>query len=122
MFLRPLGRVAVLVVLVFCFARPALATTITFDTLPAVNATYPANQFAADGITIQSLILPASVDAIGETFLAVLAANPGFQVLSNANAVSAPNFAATTNVFDTPSGALFSFSTPITTLSLQTDD
>jgi hypothetical protein len=121
MNLRPLGRAAVIAAFVCGVAQPAFATTITFDTLPATDAIYPSNQFAAEGITIQSLILSSSIDAIGETFMAAFASD-AFQVLSNTSAVSAPNFAATTNVFAQPSGALFSFSTPITSLSLQTDD
>jgi len=99
----------------------AEATTINFDELPPLNLNYPSGQYAALGVTMQSLNLPPSVDAVGETFAASLSFD-GFTVLSGDPAVSAPNFGATTNVFVQPSGLLFSFSTPVSFLSLQTDD
>jgi len=99
----------------------AEAATITFDELPALNLAYPSNQYAGLGVTMQSLALSPTVDAVGETFAASLVFD-GFAVLSGDPAVSAPNFGATTNVFDQPSGLLFSFSTPVSVLSLQTDD
>ena len=102
-------------------STPAAATTLTFDDLAPVDANYPSNQYGSLGVIIQSLVWNPAVDAVGETFTPILFAD-GFGVLSNANSVSAPNFAVTQNVFIQPSGAFFSFSKPMHTLSLQTDD
>lgn len=100
------------------------ATTITFDDLPAVtNNAQAGNTYDALGIHISTLLsIPDTVDSVGDTFTADpfsdtfwLISNPG-----GAGSVSSPNFAAATN--GGFNEVLFSFASPITSLSLQTDD
>ena len=100
------------------------ATTITFDDLPAVaNNNQPGSTYDAQGIHISTLAsIPSTVDSVGETFTATPLADT-FWLISNpggAGSVSSPNFAAATG--GGFNEVLFSFSTPITSLSLQTDN
>ena len=120
---RRIFHAAVLTAMCCGLTRSAEATTINinFDELPPANLAYASGQYAGLGVTMQSLALSPAVDAVGETFAAAMVFD-GFAVLSGDPAVSAPNFGATTNVFLQPSGLLFSFSTPVSFLSLQTDD
>jgi len=122
---RRLGTFVLAIGLASGLASPAHATTITFDDRPVTNlipAIYPSNQYAGQGVTIQTIILTQSINTVGQIFSLTLSSD-NFGVLSNDNSVSPPNFAVATNVFATASSAvLFSFSTPVSSVSLQTDD
>jgi hypothetical protein len=105
-------------------ADSAYATTITFDNLPPVtNNTQAGNTYDASGIHISTLLtIPNTVDNVGDTFTATpfsdtfwLISNPG-----GGGSISSPNFAAATN--GGLNEVLFSFSSPINSLSLQTDN
>jgi len=121
--MRPLN---VLVVASFLIgaAGSASATTITFDDLPPVaNNTQAGNTYDAVGIHISTLLsIPDTVDTVGETFTATPFSDT-FWLISNlggGGSISAPNFAAATN--GGFNEVLFSFSSPVTSLSLQTDN
>jgi hypothetical protein len=101
------------------------ATTVNFDDLPAVSNNLQAGStYDALGIHISTLAsIPNTVDSVGDTFdITGLASSDTFWLISNAGgagSVSNPNFAAATN--GGFNEVLFRFSTPITSLSLQTD-
>jgi hypothetical protein len=100
------------------------ATTITFDDQPAVtNNTQAGSTYDALGIHISTLLsIPNTVDTVGDTFTAT-AFSDTFWLISNpggGGSISNPNFAAATN--GGLNEVLFSFSTPIYSLSLQTDN
>jgi len=107
-------------------AGSASATTITFDNLPPVsNNTQAGSTYDASGIHISTLgSIPNTVDAVGDTFdIAGLPSSDTFWLISNpggAGSISNPNFAAATN--GGLNEVLFRFSTPINSLSLQTDN
>jgi hypothetical protein len=84
------------------------------------NNTQAGNTYAAQGLELSTLFdIPATVDTVGDTFGALLNSST-FWLLSNANSVSPPNFAVAT---DGGFGDVFmSFASPITSLSLLTDD
>jgi hypothetical protein len=67
--------------------------------------------------TLQTIL--NTIASVGDTFSTTVASDT-FWLISNPNSVSSPNFAAATggNGFE----VLFFFSTPIKSLSLQTDD
>jgi hypothetical protein len=105
-------------------AGSVYATTITFDDLaPVTNNTQAGSTYDALGIHISTLLsIPNTVDIVGDTFTATpfsdtfwLISNPG-----GGGSISNPNFAAATN--GGLNEVLFSFSTPIYSLSLQTDN
>ena len=108
-------------------AGNAFATTINFDDQLAVsNNLQSGSTYDALGIHISTLLsIPNTVDTVGETFdiSGLLLPSDTFWLISNpggAGSVSNPNFAAATN--GGLNEVLFSFSTPITSLSLQTDN
>jgi PEP-CTERM motif len=121
--MRPLN-VLVVASFVIGSAGSASATTITFDELPPVsNNTQAGNTYDPLGIHISTLqSIPDTVDAVGDIFTATPSSDT-FWLISNpggAGSVSPPNFAAATN--GGLAEVLFSFSSPITSLSLQTDN
>jgi len=107
-------------------AGSVFATTINFDDLPFVsNNTRPGNTYDALGIHISTLgSILNTVDAVGDIFDIVgLPSSDTFWLISNpggAGSISNPNFAAATN--GGLNEVLFRFSTPINSLSLQTDN
>ena len=107
-------------------AGSVFATTINFDDLPFVsNNTRPGNTYDALGIHISTLgSILNTVDAVGDIFdIAGLPSSDTFWLISNpggAGSISNPNFAAATN--GGLNEVLFRFSTPINSLSLQTDN
>jgi hypothetical protein len=107
-------------------AGSVFATTINFDDLPFVsNNTRAGNTYDALGIHISTLgSILDTVDAVGDTFdIAGLPSSDTFWLISNpggAGSISNPNFAAATN--GGLNEVLFRFSTPINSLSLQTDN
>jgi PEP-CTERM motif len=105
-------------------AGSVYATTITFDDLaPVTNNTQAGSTYDALGIHLSTLqSIPNTVDIVGDTFTATPFSDT-FWLISNlggAGSVSSPNFAAATN--GGLNEVLFSFSTPIYSLSLQTDN
>jgi PEP-CTERM motif-containing protein len=117
-------RIVAVASFVIVWAESSNATTITFDNLPAVtNNTQSGSTYDAQGIHISTLLsIPATVDAVGDTFTATSLSDT-FWLISNAGgagSISPPNFAAATGGL--LNEVLFSFSTPITSLSLQTDN
>lgn len=123
--MRPL-HVFVAASFVIGSAGSVLATTVTFDDLPAVtNNTQSGSTYDALGIHISTLgSIPNTVDTVGDTFdITGLPSSDTFWLISNpggGGSISNPNFAAATN--GGFNEVLFSFSTPITSLSLQTDN
>jgi hypothetical protein len=123
--MRPL-HVLVAVSFAIGSAGSVFATTINFDDLPTVtNNLQSGSTYDAQGIHIRTLAtIPNTVDTVGDTFdITGLASSDTFWLISNpggAGSVSNPNFAAATN--GGLNEVLFSFSTPITSLSLQTDN
>jgi hypothetical protein len=119
--MRPLN-VLVVASFVIGSAGSASATTITFDELPAVsNNTQAGNTYDPLGIHISTLQSIPDTVAVGDT-ITVTPFSDTFWLISNAGgagSISNPNFAAATN--GGANEVLFSFSTPITSLSLQTD-
>jgi hypothetical protein len=116
-------RILILIALAVGVARASSATVITFDALANVtNNLQAGSTFDAQGVHISTLTsVPATVDGIGDTFTATLLSDT-FWLISNPGgdgSVSPLNFAAATN--GGLNEVLFSFSTPITSLSLQTD-
>jgi PEP-CTERM motif len=107
-------------------AGSVYATTINFDELPTVTNNFRAGStYDTLGVHISTLgSIDANVDSVGDTFdITGLASSDTFWLISNpggAGSVSNPNFAAATN--GGLNEVLFSFSTPITSLSLQTDN
>ncbi len=121
--MRPL-HILVAVSFMISSAGSVSATTITFDDLPPVtNNTQAGSTYDALGVHISTLLsIPDTVDTVGETFTATTLSDT-FWLISNpggAGSVSSPNFAAATN--GGLNEVLFSFSSPITSLSLQTDN
>ena len=97
----------------------AAATIINFDDLPASNNNFqPGNTYDPQGVHISTLDSVTAAN-VGDVFVASQHSDT-FWRISNANAISSPNFAASTDggFFD----VLFAFSTPITSLQLTTDD
>jgi PEP-CTERM motif len=117
-------RVLVVASFVISSAGSVFATTITFDELPPVsNNTQAGSTYDALGVHISTLLsIPDTVDTVGETFT-ITPASDTFWLISNAGgegSISSPNFAAATG--GGFNEVLFSFSSPVTSLSLQTDD
>ena len=99
----------------------AATIVVDFDNFPASNNNFQAgNTYDGVGLHLSTLqSIPNDIDTPGETFSAVLLSDT-FWLLGNANAVSDPNFGVATN--GGGNDVLMAFSTPITSLSLQTDD
>lgn len=104
----------------------AAAVVVNFDdlVLGSTVVSEPGNLYAGQGITFTSGSVPASLNgggaiAIGDVFTLSGLIN-GFVAINNSNAISNPNFAGARNLGlqDT----LMSFSAPITSLSLHSDD
>jgi hypothetical protein len=103
-------------------AGPASATLITvdFDSLPPVTDNlFAGNAVASSGVLFSTLNSIPDVVAVGDVLTTSTFSNT-FWLISNANAVSNPNFAAATNggAFE----VLMSFGGVVTSISLQTDD
>jgi PEP-CTERM motif len=122
---RRIFRAAVLTAVCCGLTASAEATTINFDELPVppgAGFAFPSAQYAALGVTMQSLSLSPTVDAAGEMFATSLFCDC-FGVINGDSAVSPTNFGVPVNVFvDLGAATLFRFSTPVSVLSLQTDD
>jgi hypothetical protein len=107
-------------------AGSVFATTINFDDLPAASNNFQSGStYDAQGVHIRTFAsIPNTVDSVGDTFdLSGLPSIDTFWLISNlggAGSISNPNFAAATS--GGLNDVLFSFSTPITSLSLQTDN
>ena len=107
-------------------AGSVYATTINFDNLPTVTNNFQSGStYDALGIHISTLAsIPNAVDSVGDTFdITGLPSSDTFWLISNpggAGSISNPNFAAATN--GALNEVLFRFSSPITSLSLQTDN
>jgi hypothetical protein len=104
--------------------HPVAAVVINFDdlNLAATIVPQPGNQYAVSGITFTSGNVPATLNpaiAVGDVFT-LGGVTDGFVAIKNNNAISDPNFAGALNLGlqDT----LMSFSAPITSLSLHSDD
>jgi len=121
--MRPLN-VFVAASFVISSAGSVFATTITFDDQPPVtNNMQAGNTYDALGIHISTLLsIPDTVDAVGDIFTATTASDT-FWLISNpggGGSISNPNFAAATN--GGLREVLFTFLSPVTSLSLQTDN
>jgi hypothetical protein len=115
-------RVAAALMLLLAVTSPVSATlvTIDFDSLPAVSDNnHPGNAFASSGVLFSTLNSITNTVAVGDVITTSPLADT-FWLISNANAVSNPNFAAATNggAFD----VLMTFDGIVTAISLQTDD
>ena len=123
--MRSSNRLSILAALGFaCAAAGAGATTIDFDdqVFGSVLNTQPGNRYAASGITFTSADVPAGFNAaisVGDTFV-LTGLNNQFVIINNVNSVSPPNFAGADTLVQRDT--LMSFSGPITTLSLHSDD
>jgi hypothetical protein len=123
--MRPL-HVLVAVSFMIGSAGSVHATTVNFDDLPTVSNNFQAGStYDGLGIHISTLgSIPNTVDSVGDTFdITGLPSSDTFWLISNpggAGSISNPNFAAATN--GGLNEVLFRFSTPITSLSLQTDN
>jgi hypothetical protein len=104
-------------------ARPAgaLPVTINFDDLPAASDNLQSGStYSSLGVFMSTLnSIPDTVDSAGDAFVASCLSDT-FWLISNANSVSPPNFAAATN--GGFNEVLIFFATPVTSVDLQTDD
>lgn len=123
--LAPLNRVfsvALGLSLALFMTGAAGAVTVDFDDVLAApgGTLFPGNQYAAFGVTFTSGAIPTGL-SVGDV---VTLSDPtdSFLILGNDNAISPPNFAAAEDVFGANDDLLMSFTAPITSLSLQTDD
>ena len=115
-------RVAATLLMLLAVTSPVSATlvTIDFDSLPAVSDNnHPGNAFASSGVLFSTLNSITNTVAVGDVITTSPLADT-FWLISNANSVSSPNFAAATNggAFD----LLMTFDGVVTSISLQTDD
>ena len=121
--MRSRNRWMLVALLVLLAARPCAASlvTIDFDDLAAIsNNSQPGNTYAGLGVSFTTLnSVPNTVDAFGDTFVPSVL-DDTFWLISNSDSVSPPNFAAATN--GGLNDLLIAFTTPITSLQLQTDD
>ena len=100
----------------------ASATVVDFDSVVAApgGTLFGGGTFASDGVTFDSGTIPDAV-AVGDV-ITFASPDPFLLVLGNSDAISAPNFAAASDVFVVLNDVLMSFSTPVTSVSLTTDD
>jgi hypothetical protein len=105
-------------------ASAAHAVVINFDdvVIPPGSTVQPGNLYAAQGVTFSSGNMSPDLNAavaVGDTFTLTGIQN-GFIMLNNDNSVSPPNFAGAQSLGlqDT----LMAFASPITSLSLHSDD
>jgi hypothetical protein len=95
---------------------------VNFDNVVAAPAgtLFPGNTFGANGVTFTSGSIPNTVN-VGDT---ISFSNPVNQmlVLGNPDCISPPNFAAAADVFGVNNDILMSFSTPVTSVQLTSDD
>src|SRR4026208_73099 len=104
-------------------ASGARADVVTFDNVAAATGgtIFAGDTFSAKGVIFRSVNSPNGV-AVGQT-ITLSNADPRLLVLGNADSVSAPNFAAASGVFanNGPDDLLMSFSSPVTSVHVATD-
>jgi hypothetical protein len=104
-------------------ASGARADVVTFDTVAADpgGTIFAGNTFSAKGVSFLSVNSPNGL-AVGQT-ITLSNADPRLLVLGNSDSVSAPNFAAASGVFANygPDDLLMTFSSPVTSVQLATD-
>jgi hypothetical protein len=112
-------------VLVAAFIAPssASATVVDFDSVAAAagGTVFAGGTFASEGVSFQSGSISSGPFVVGEV-ITFASPEPFLLVLGNPNAISGPNFAAASGVFGGLDDILMSFSTPVTSVSLVTDD
>jgi hypothetical protein len=117
---RVISLLAAACVIVSAGSANAAPVVIHFDELAAVNQALPGDHYLAQGVRFWTLnSIPDAVANVGDTFTASVASTE-IVVLSNPNAVSPPNFGVAR--FGGTGDVLMFFPTPITSLSLVTDD
>lgn len=107
-----------LVILLFAI-QPCFATVIDFDDIVVEDTTQAGNTYAAQGIEFSTWDDITDTLAVGDTINLSGGLNT-FWLIVNANAVSGTSFAAATGGGDRE--VLMSFSSPISSLFLHTDD
>jgi hypothetical protein len=102
-------------------ARAGLVT-VNFDNVVASpsGTLFPGNTFAASGVTLTSGSIPDGV-AVGDI---ITLSGPLDQIIivGDAPSISPPNFAIGAQVLGPANDVLLSFSTPVTSVQLTTDD
>jgi hypothetical protein len=104
-------------------AGPATANDVNFDNVAAspTGTAYPGNTFAAQGVVFSSVSSP-SVVFPGKK-ISLTNAVPRILIVGNDNHISPPNFAAASGAFSGgPNDVLMSFSSPVTSVEVVTDD
>jgi hypothetical protein len=108
-----------LLVLILFAMQPCFGTVINFDDIVVQNNTQAGNTYSAQGIEFTTYDDIASTVAVGDT-IALTGGLNTFWLIVNGNAVSGTSFAAATDGGDRE--VLMSFSSPINSLLLHTDD
>jgi hypothetical protein len=104
-------------------AAPAAAQLVHFDGVVAApgGTLFGGGTFAASGVVFRSVNIPNGV-FVGQV-ITLSNVEPRLLVIGNSHAISAPNFAAASGVFTGgPNDVLMSFSSPVTSVSVVTDD
>lgn len=101
---------------------PARADTIivNFDNVAAFPFPLPGDTFAGSGVTFTSGSIPDAV-SVGD-IITLAGPDNRLNVIGNTNSISPPNFVAASAVFGTANDLLMSFSTPVASVQLTTDD
>jgi hypothetical protein len=110
-------------------SRPAGAATINFDEIavaPGTGSIRPANQYAAQGVTIQTVLSVTDTLGLGDIFTATVFQN-AFIVANTDAAVSPSNLALYDRVVNgfvtfASDEVLMTFATPMTHVSVNSDD
>lgn len=108
-----------LLVVLFLAIQPCFATVIDFDDIVAENMNQAGDTYASEGIEFSTWDNITDAVSVGD-FISLTGGLSTFWLIVNDNAVSDGRFAAATGGGDRE--VLMSFITPITSLSLHTDD
>jgi hypothetical protein len=122
---RPIARGALRLVLTLgaLAMTTAASAAVNFDNVAASPSgiVYPANTFAAQGVVFRSVTAPPVL--VPGQKIVLTNVDPRIRILGNDNAVSPPNFAAATGIFGGgPNDVLMTFSSPVTSVQVVTDD